>query len=330
MSVLHVTRQGAELRLRGELIEAWEHDQRIQIAQLPLLEGLALHGGVHLTTPLIGRLLARGIDCVFLTQDGRFKGRLESLGSTAALLRSTQARAAASEAFTREAARAIVRHKLITQARVLRALRCDQRRPLDAQLARLREAENLAEIRGLEGFGSRQYFGALRRIAGGTWTRERRPAPDGINALLSYGYAILESRVFAAVATVGLDPYIGFLHEPGRPRPAFVLDMMEEFRAPLVDFTVFRLFHALEASGSSWWTVEDGGARLSDAARTALIRTIETRLTRSVRHRPSRSRTPFQRVLELQVRGFAGLLSGRTRRYRPYAGQERRRVRRDL
>lgn len=318
MRVIHVTEQGAELRLQGQTLQVWREGQRLAIARLPLLERLVLHGAVHFTPALLARLLAEGIDCVFLTQSGRFRARLETLDSAAAELRVAQARAAADPHVRLAACRAIARNRILSQARVLRALRLPAAQELEAMAVRAQEVSSEAEAQGTEGFAARIYFAAVRAaLPSGfaSWTRRRRPPPDGLNALLSYGYAILQSRVHTAVALVGADPWIGFLHQLGRPRPAFVLDMMEEFRAPVVDFTCWRLVGAWGPEG--WWSETPEGARLGDEARRELIARVEARLAARVLHRPTNTRVTMERAIELQIRSFAAGLKGHWGRYQP-------------
>ncbi len=318
MGVLHVVHQGAELRLSGETIGVYLDGQRVSAAKVPLLEAVVLHGRVHLTAPVVARLLRDGIDCAYVSSRGRFLGRLESLASPAARLRALQALAFARPQHRLQAARAIARHKILSEWRILRALRCEAPLPIDWLLRRLQDATSVPEVRGVEGYATRRYFAALRtRLPDSlrTWTRQRHPAPDGLNALLGYGYAVLQSRVHAAVATVGLDPWLGFLHHVGRPRPGFVLDMMEEFRAPVVDYTCWRLVPELGPDG--WWQPSDEGARLSDDAKRALIERLEHRLASFTVHGPTRTRVTLERAIELQVRGFAAVLSAGRRAYRP-------------
>lgn len=321
MRVLHVIHQGAEVRLEKGMLAVWAEGERVGLARIPLLEALVLHGGVHITTAALSRLIAEGVDCVYLAQNGRFKARLETLASPAAARRVRQAFVAAQPGGRLRPAKAIVRNKAAAQLRVLRALRLETPARLLWAAGGLGTAATLAEAQGLEGYASRLYFAALKGalppgLTG--WTRQRRPPPDGVNALLGYAYAILQSRVHSAVAVVGLDPYIGFLHPPGRGRPSLVLDMVEEFRPLVAEYTCWRLLRRLGDSG--WWTVEDGSARLTDEAKRALIEAVEARLSSYTVHAATNSRVTLERAIELQVRDFAAGLEGDWRRYRPLRG----------
>ena len=96
---------------------------------------------------------------------------------------------------------------------------------------------SLSSLRGLEGSATRAYFSGYRSLFSLEWrftARRRRPPPDPVNVLLSFGYTLLAQAVNGAVQAVGLDPYAGFLHEVVYNRPALALDILEEFR-PVVD-----------------------------------------------------------------------------------------------
>ena len=56
-----------------------------------------------------------------------------------------------------------------------------------------------------------------------------------MNALLSLGYTLLLTRIQAEIAAVGLDPLVGVYHQPRAGKPALACDLIEPFRAPLVD-----------------------------------------------------------------------------------------------
>ena len=101
-------------------------------------------------------------------------------------------------------------------------------------------------LQGLEGNGTAHYFNCFQHILNQPELftgRTRRPPRDPANALLSYGYTILLNQVISAICTVGLDPYIGYLHSSQYGKPALALDLMEEFRPLIVDSVVITLIN---------------------------------------------------------------------------------------
>lgn len=61
--------------------------------------------------------------------------------------------------------------------------------------------------------------------------RDHYRARDVENALMNYGFGLLESAARRAVHARGLDPAIGFVHESNPWKSSLVYDVMEPFRA---------------------------------------------------------------------------------------------------
>ncbi len=245
MPPLYLTQQLAKIRIRkGRLLVELEGET---LAHLPLghVSEVVLFGNIGLSTPAIGVLLARDIDVIFLTEDGRFKGRLSSGLTPHVPLRRAQYRALDRPGFQLQMARGFVRAKLRHQRALLqRHNRERQDAEIDESIARLRQTlddlerrSRLSSLRGHEGAAAAAYFRGLRRLFAPDWQfsgRNRRPPKDPANVLLSLGYTLMTRLADSAVRTVGLDPYAGFLHEVVYNRPALGLDLVEEFR-PVVD-----------------------------------------------------------------------------------------------
>lgn len=218
------------------------------------IEQVLLFGRVELTSGAVALLARRGIDCVWLRQDGRFRARLAVRAGANVPLRLAQYRATTDAEFCARTARNVVAAKLRYQRAVL--LRA-QRRLTDADLAvvlgqmrlllhQVASETSLDRLRGLEGQGAALYFsqfGKLLRAPAFSFTvRTRRPPRDPVNACLSFGYAVLGSLVESRAERAGLDPTLGFFHQPAYGRPSLALDVLEEFR-PLVDSLVLRLLN---------------------------------------------------------------------------------------
>src|SRR5262249_30637552 len=134
-------------------------------------------------------------------------------------------------------------------------------------------AATLDELMGTEGIAARQYFSAFGYLVSGQSDlpplaqRTRRPPTDPLNALLSFAYGLLRGLVHGAAEIVGLDPYLGFLHGLRPAKPALVLDLMEEFRAPLADRFVLSLINRRQVTISDFDTLPGGAVSLSDDGR---------------------------------------------------------------
>jgi|GEM_PF-194073 len=252
MHALAISEQGTTVHADGDMLVLQRGPTVLRRVRVREIEQVLLLGGVEITTRAMGLLLRRGVDLVLLMQDGKFRGRLCGRGSKNVLLRLAQYRCATDRAFCVRVARAMVAGKLQNQRQILlRAQRRLQDNDLAGALGNLRvlgeraaACADLDVLRGFEGQAAALYFGQLNKLirnpafhfAG----RTRRPPRDPVNALLSFGYAVLGSIAETEVYRCGLDPMLGFLHQPAYGRASLMLDLLEEFR-PLVDTLVLRV-----------------------------------------------------------------------------------------
>jgi CRISPR-associated protein Cas1 len=145
----------------------------------------------------------------------------------------------------------------------------------------------------------------------------RRPPTDPVNALLSYGYVILTSQVASVLASVGFDPYIGYLHASRYGKPALALDLMEEFRPVIVDSVVLSLFnnHQLEQKD---FQQELNSYRMTDAAKRLFLQRFEERMQETIKHPVFGYTVSYRRCIELQARLLGKYLTGEVEHYTPF------------
>ncbi|MEO5365634.1 MAG: CRISPR-associated endonuclease Cas1 [Magnetococcus sp. WYHC-3] len=264
MPTLYVTEQGTTVRLSGGSLHVTRDEDPDHGGSLPpartvlmdvephRLEVIVLVGRVHITRDAVALCLERGIGVAWLAWNGRLLGRLVPEGARSGDLRLAQYRLALDPAASGEWARLCVAAKVANAAAVLRGIRSNQPglagysealRELAALPERLAACRDGAERLGVEGLASRIYFGVLGagfRGEIGFSGRQRRPPPDPANALLSFGYVLFGNLIGAAVEARGLDPAVGFLHALRPGRASLALDLLEEFRHPVVDRFVMR------------------------------------------------------------------------------------------
>jgi CRISPR-associated protein Cas1 len=130
-------------------------------------------------------------------------------------------------------------------------------------------------------------------------TREHRGAADPINAALNYGYGILYSQVWGALMNAGLEPFAGFLHVDRPGKPSMVLDLIEEFRQPIVDRAVI----AVVTKGTKLEMRE--GLLVEETRRTVAAAVLE-RLEGEVGFRGRRYQ--LKSVIQIQARSVASFL----------------------
>lgn len=161
---------------------------------------------------------------------------------------------------------------------------------------------------GHEGTATREYFRALRSVIDPSWgftARERRPPPDPVNAMLSYGYTLLVHDAIAALETVGLDAAVGFVHQARWGRPCLALDLIEEFRPVIVDAVVLRCVTSGVVRFEEFAVTPDRGCRMADRARQAFLAAYERRMLTIFTHEPSGRRVSYRVGLGLQAKALA-------------------------
>ncbi|MGH9861305.1 MAG: CRISPR-associated endonuclease Cas1, partial [Candidatus Acidiferrales bacterium] len=217
--------------------------------------------GVSLSSDLLKEFCERGIRMSFVEPSGRPYAMLSSPILTATVQSRREQLLAFNDARGLEFARLVVRGKIRNQRHLLLyfgkylkqadparfeaiAEIAKKLRGLELQARRVEGAsveEKRQELMGLEGVAGRLYWQAVREIVESKvefMGRVHRGAADTVNALLNYGYGILYAHVWGAVVNAGLEPFAGFLHVDRPGKPSLVLDLVEEFRQPVVDRAV--------------------------------------------------------------------------------------------
>jgi CRISP-associated protein Cas1 len=176
-------------------------------------------------------------------------------------------------------------------------------------LSPLARAQNIHSLRGYEGSIGAQYFKALPHLivpeAGPELKpdgRNRRPPRDRCNALLSFGYALLQRDVLNAILVVGLDPSLGFYHQPRSQAHPLALDLMELFRVPLVDLPVIASINRRQWDAEADFQIAGQQVWLSDAGKRKFIALYERRKEDHWKHPVIGYSLSYARLLELEVR----------------------------
>lgn len=284
-------------------------------------------GAASITTPLLHALAERDVPVALHGFSGRPSGWFVPADGRNVLARRAQHRAASDPERSLDLARRFVNGKISHQRVLLRRNGTDTDPDVVALLATFAEdalrAPSLPSLLGTEGSAARAYFGQFRTMSKDRAVgfdldgRNRRPPKDPVNALLSLGYAFLAREVTNVLVTVGLDAWVGFLHQPRPGRPALALDLMEEFRPLIAESVVLQVLN-VGSVGSDDFDVQRVGTFLRDAGRRAFIRAFERRLAEEATHPAFGTRLSYRRILEVQARLVAKAVTGEIPEYVPF------------
>lgn len=328
---LHVTTQGCYISREHErLLISRNHES---LAKIPFrqLDQVVIHGNASISTAVIRHCRKLGIALAFADARGAMPIAVDTTPDLNQSLLVAQVERRSDAAFAIQVARACVRGKLHNGLALLKGFSrrgqservCTAMAILTRSLRKLDQVADLDALRGVEGRAARSYFAAFAELLPEGWSfsgRNRHPPMDPVNALLSYGYAMLAHIVETEVWLGHLHAAFGHLHSPLPGRPSLACDLMEAFRAPVVDATVLTLIRKRSLDPVSDFSppVRPGqGCQISLAARQVLIARIEARLEAPVACAEGEGRTPLRRMLRSQVVRYAQALTSDTP-FEPY------------
>ena len=311
LNTLYVSTQGVYLHREGETVVAEREKQVVLRLPIHTLSAIVCFGNVLVSPFLMGLCAERGVYVSFLTENGRPLARVEGGKTGNVLLRVAQIEAARDPAKCAAIARSFVIGKVLNARNVLqRRLRdhgdddacASAVTSLANVVQRLKNANDVEVIRGLEGEAASDYFAAFNslivaqkddfRMEG----RTRRPPRDPMNALLSFLYVLLANDCAGAAKSVGLDAQVGFLHALRSGRASLAFDLMEEFRAFFADRVALSLVNRGQIRKKDFKFTESGAVEMSETARKTVLVEWQNRKKDEVLH-------PF-----LNERVAAGLL----------------------
>ncbi len=336
LNTLYVTTPSAYLRLDGENVVLEAGDEKLGRVPLHNLGAIVCFGYKGVSPALMGACAERGIGLCFLSPHGRFLARVTGSIRGNVLLRESQMLLAADPNRSMEPAKAFVSAKIYNSRWCLeRGLR-DHRMRMDEPsltaaigqhkscLAMLADAVDIDTLMGVEGNAAKAYFGVFHQLilrnedAFRFEDRNRRPPTDRTNALLSFAYTLLANEICGALESVGLDPYVGFLHQKRPGRRSLALDVLEELRAPLADRFVLSQINLGSIVPDDFRTKENGAVYLSDDARRRFLSAWQLKKQETLTHPFLKEKVPWGLVSFVQAMLFARWLRGDLDTYPPF------------
>lgn len=315
---VHVTTHGARVGKSGETLTVTDTAGQKQAFPIREVGEVVIHGYAQVSTQAIHLCASQEVGVHWFTGGGRYVSGLVS-GASPVQRRIRQFEALRAPGLLFRLARRLVIARASSQLGfLLRASRGKDRKALgiEGAIQGLRNAlraasyaEGVDALRGHEGDAGRHYFsgfpGLLRddlderlRFGG----RNRRPPRDRINALLSFGYALLYRDVLQAIMSVGLEPAFGFFHRPRSAAHPLALDLMELFRVPLWDMPLVASVNRLQWDVEEDFTQAGKQVWLSDTGRKKAIEVYERRKEDRWKHPVTKYSLSYARLIELEAR----------------------------
>lgn len=335
-NVLYVTIPEAYLSLDGENVVIRKEEQVAMRLPLHNLENIVCFNYQGASPALMGACADRNVGLCFLTPNGRFQARITGKIKGNVLLRKKQYAVSEQEAARTPIAASFLLGKIANGRKVIeRALR-DHALLIDGESLRQASAtlkvmlqtiptcDSTAELMGFEGSAAKIYFGVFDQLIlqgrddfpfNG---RSRRPPLNNVNALLSFLYTLLVNEVSSALETVGLDPYVGFLHRDRPGRPSLALDLMEELRPVFADRLALSLINRKQITGKGFTQKESGGVLMDDDTRKTVLTAWQERKKEQLMHPYLKERVPFGLIPHLQALLLARHLRGDLDAYPPF------------
>jgi CRISPR-associated protein Cas1 len=316
--IIHVTEAGTRIGKSGEQFKITKRTGDITTIPSRQVGQLVLHSYVQISTQAMYFCADQEVGLHLISGGGRYLGSLDTRQGSIQR-RIGQYKALTDETLCLQLARQLVACRGQSQRKFLMRGQRGADNPtekleqtiqqMQRTLKQVPKADSIASLLGLEGNLAALYFGALPTLISDNVAlgmrfqgRNRRPPKDRFNALLSFGYAMLLKDVMNAILTVGLEPVLGFYHQPRSQAAPLALDLMEIFRVPLVDMPVMASVNRNQWDVDEDFTKRGDQVWLSDSGRRKLIGLYERRKEESWKHPVTQYSLTYRRLIELEVR----------------------------
>jgi len=335
-NVLYITTPEAYLSLDGEnvVVKKDEHTS----TRLPLhnIENIVCFTWQGASPALMGACAERNVGLCFLTPNGRFLGRVSGKVRGNVLLRKKQYQVSEENEASVPIAASFLLGKVSNCRKVIERAMRDHAMLVDVQalgqasaalkgiLGVIPDCKTIGELMAFEGSAAKLYFSVFDELILQQKDdfrfeeRSRRPPLDNMNSLLSFLYVLLANEAASALEAVGLDPYVGFLHQDRPGRPSLALDLMEELRPVFGDRLALSLVNRKQVTGKGFTQKESGGILMDDETRKAVLTAWQERKKEEIVHPYLKERIPFGLIPHVQAMLLARHLRGDLDAYPPF------------
>lgn len=336
LNTLYVMTEDCYLTLEGENVVVLQEEKTLGRFPLHNLEHIVCFTYKGASPALMGACAERNVGLSFFSPRGKFLARSIGKEYGNVLLRKEQYRISDNEERSHCYARNMIIGKIYNSRwSVERTLRDHKMRvnedelrvvsvALQKALEDCKNSNDLGQLRGIEGKAAEQYFSILDELILNQKedfffdNRNRRPPQDNMNALLSFSYTILAGECANALTSVGLDPYVGFMHRDRPGRRSLALDFMEELRPVLADRFVLTLVNMKTIKAGHFDKQQDGAILLTDEGRKVFFAAWQSRKKDTITHPFLDEKIEWGLVPYVQALLLARTIRGDLEEYPPF------------
>jgi CRISPR-associated protein Cas1 len=302
LNVLYITSPDSYLSKDDQNIVIYCKDQEKFRIPIHNVEGIVCFNYTGASPALMAMCAENGVGLTFLNEHDQFLARVTGGVKGNVLLRKKQYRISDNESLCVPIAANFIYGKILNCRSMLRRTIRDHGNTVDADklertslyllnsAKKILNTKTLDEIRGIEGDAAKIYFESFNEMiltqkdSFYMETRSKRPPKDNLNALLSFLYTILAHEVQSALETVGLDPYVGFLHSDRPGRASLALDLMEELRGPFADRLALTLINRKQINKTGFTLKENGSVLMDDKTKKEVLAAWHARKQEETTH----------------------------------------------
>ena len=336
LNTLYILSEDIYLSLDGENAVASRDKQAVARYPLHTLQNIITFSYAGASPALMGACAQRQIGLAFCTPRGRSLARVCGAGDGNVLLRRTQYRVADDPGQCCQISRTMIFGKLFNARWSMERTRRDHGLRVDSEklasasdklrglLPQVKAVTVPEGLRGLEGVGASAYFGVFdEMILGDKETfyfrgRSRRPPLDAVNAMLSFAYSLLAHDCASALESVGLDPYVGFLHRDRPGRTSLALDLMEELRPCMADRLVLTLINTRVVKAGDFQQMESGAVLMTEEGRKRFLKSWQEKKKETLTHPYLGEKLSWGMIPYIQALLLARYLRGDLDGYPPF------------
>lgn len=336
LNTLYITSTEKYLSLDGENVVISENKKECARVPLHNIESIVTYGYNGVSPALMGKCASNNINISFMSRNGRFLANVVGPYCGNVVLRKTQYRLSNNEDYCTEISKNIILGKLYNSRWVIERATRDYPNSLDIpklknvsmqiknSMNSIANCKNTEEIRGVEGEAATRYFSVFDDLILQQKEdfffhgRNRRPPTDMVNAILSFAYTMLTGMVTSSLYSVGLDPYVGYLHKDRPGRTSLSLDMIEEFRPVFADRFVLTMINKRIITKNDFLTKENGAVIFTDEGKKKFLQSWQTRKQTEIKHPFLNEKVQWGVVPYVQALLLARYLRGDLDGYPPF------------